>query len=29
MEGRELEGLRGAMSSREITEIFQRRLVSS
>ena len=29
LEGRELDGLRGAMSGREITEIFQRRLASS
>jgi hypothetical protein len=29
VEGRELDGLRGAMSGREITEIFQRRLSSS
>jgi 2-methylisocitrate lyase-like PEP mutase family enzyme len=28
IEGRELNGLRNAMSSREITEIFQRRLAS-
>ena len=29
LEGRELDGLRTAMSGREITEIFQRRLPSS
>jgi hypothetical protein len=29
IEGRELDGLRGAMSGCEITEIFQRRLASS
>jgi 2-methylisocitrate lyase-like PEP mutase family enzyme len=29
LEGRELDGLRGAMSGREITEIFQHRLLSS
>ena len=29
IEGRELDGLRGAMSGREITEIFQRHLASS
>jgi hypothetical protein len=29
IEGRELDGLRNAMSGREITEIFQRRLASS
>ena len=29
IEGRELDGLRGAMSGREFTEIFQRRLASS
>lgn len=29
LDGRELHGLRGAMSGREITEIFQRRLASS
>jgi hypothetical protein len=29
LEGRELDGLSGAMSGREITEIFQRRLAST
>jgi hypothetical protein len=29
IEGRELDGLRGAMSGSDITEIFQRRLANS
>ena len=29
IEGRELDGLRGVMSGREITDIFQSRLASS
>ena len=29
IDGRELDGLRGAMSGREIAEVFQRRLASS